>query len=106
MSSRALAPPQFISLYAARDILDVDSDILVNFRLSMHVLHNCSSCKYCPTSSMSRLRMGIRNMKEIEICWVGNAFFFITTCDDASCLSINTDNAKIVKDLVEKKEKT
>ena len=91
--------PQFISLYPARDILKVDSDILVNFRLSMHVLHNCTSCKYCPTSSMSRLRHGDRNMQEIEICWSGKAKVFITSCDDAACLAINKANAEAVKAL-------
>jgi hypothetical protein len=104
MSQHASTAPmrEFISLYTARDIIKVDSDIKVNMRLSMHVLHNCTHCKYCPTSSLSRLRHGDRSMTEILVCHVGRCKVFITSCSAEECMAVNTANAETVKALYEK----
>jgi hypothetical protein len=100
--STPLFAREFVSLYTARDIIKVDSDIKVNMRLSMHVLHNCTHCKYCPTSSLSRLRHGDRTMHEILVCHIGRCKVFITTCDAEECMAVNTANAETVKALYEK----
>jgi len=97
---------EFVSLYPARDILDVDSSILVNARVSMHVLHACTNCKYQPASSLSRLRHGVRNMNEFEIFRRGNLYVFITSCDDAICQALNKARAQEVKLLADKKYST
>jgi ferredoxin len=101
MAKEPKAPvAKFVALYTARDILNVDSNVLVNFRLNMHVLHNCTNCGYCPTSSMSVLRKGILSMTEVLVCYKGRAKVFITSCSDADCLAACNANAEIVKALV------
>jgi hypothetical protein len=93
---------EIVTLYSARDIINVDSDIKVNMRLNMHLLHNCTHCKYCPTSSLSLLRHGERSMSEILVCHVGRAKIFITSCSAEECMAVNTANAETVKGLYEK----
>ena len=86
----------FVSLFPARQVLNVDSDILINQRLGMHVLHNCTTCGYKPHSDEWH-----KEMVEYEVKRHGNMYYFITSCNlNWECLEINKGNAEILKNML------